>query len=520
MTFQNRPGGILALTLLILTANAFLHYFADNNRTHGWPSNIVRNWEQYGLSTLKGKMVKNPGGFEALSNPEVYAGHRPASLLPVFAVKRLFSWTGADMLAFHVLCSLTIGISTWFLLGKHTLAWFAGAAVLLSPGYTIYQASLDPNAIALLMTLPFAALILPQLAKPTLSVASFLYVLALTIGYSMLNWTTIFGHGMVLAYLLVAPGIRRNRLYLYMAVAGSCTVGVAALSILEKLGGGGSSQASPGILELLAGYTWGNTGYGADLSTVKAFIRLGFTGFVGMLPLLVVAACCFLSRRPKPGGIRSWLLFLPLGVGLLGVASLRNYYGHHPWMAAPMDVVGLVLSLALLFKSREVPVPEEAAKPRGFIWPTAFVLSGFVYAALVTSILRVHSGEFLALVKLVRDHTVRSDSIVLMESTDPELAKDQDTIAQYIDRHIIVVHDLTAPQLPAAHAFVLSLTESEKLPLVGMTTEPEFASWPGVRQLLDWYAKAVARRSASEAHFKPKAPYRLYQLAPTASGNP
>ena len=71
----------------------------DSDLGLGWPRSCIRNWHQFGLITLKGQLVSNPGGHDALLRPEVYAGHRAASLYLAFLVSSLFSWTGSNALA-------------------------------------------------------------------------------------------------------------------------------------------------------------------------------------------------------------------------------------------------------------------------------------------------------------------------------------------------------------------------------------------------------------------------------------
>lgn len=70
------------LVLLMLAASGILLYLADGNLAVGWRNNVVRNWEQYGLLTLKGKLVTNPGGYEALTRPEVYPGTARPAFIP------------------------------------------------------------------------------------------------------------------------------------------------------------------------------------------------------------------------------------------------------------------------------------------------------------------------------------------------------------------------------------------------------------------------------------------------------
>jgi hypothetical protein len=504
MKSANRVPRFILLTLLALTANGIMLYLSDGNLACGWTNNVVRNWEQSGFLTLNGKLVTNPGGYEALTKPEVYKGHRAASMYPVFLIKRLFAWTGAGTLAFHVALSLTLLLSIWVLLGKSRIAWLAGAAAILCPGYASYQTVLCPVANPLLMGLPFAAIVLPLLVKPSLSPAALAALLLTTAAYTTLNWSTVFVHGMLLAYLVAARQVSRRREGLYVAVAGVSLILVAGMSVLDKRGGSGSFK------DLLGGYFWGSEGYGTYLTTDRAVVRLLFVGAAGLLPLLLVCGYV-LAQRAKSNPERPWVAFWPLGAAVIGVGIMRNYFGIQPWMAAPAFLVGLVLSMRLLVEGKKGTSTVQETQGGGKILAPATFLAGcFVYGAGVTVMASLQHSGFHALMTLVRTHTVRADTIVLMD-TDSRLASIATGVADCADRRVVVLNDLSAWERIGGRAFLLSTSGEVKLPLVAKTSQPALASCPLAQELLAWYGKLVSRRLPGDREFSPGTCY-LYEL--------
>ena len=64
---------------------------------------MERNWEQLGLFTLHGKLVTNPGGFEAATHPKILAGYSPVCFYPAYFSTQIFAWTGLGTMSFHIL---------------------------------------------------------------------------------------------------------------------------------------------------------------------------------------------------------------------------------------------------------------------------------------------------------------------------------------------------------------------------------------------------------------------------------
>jgi hypothetical protein len=350
MMAKFRSPLFLGALILVLAGCGVLYALGGGDEAVNWVESAIRNWQQYGFWALHGKMVTNPGGYEVLTKPEIYQGHRPASMYPVFVIEQLLTWAGPGNLPFQIAFSLILFVSVGWLMRASRWAWLAAVVVLFCPGYTVYPAHLDPNAIALYMAVPFLALLLALLRRPRLGQLQAVLVCLLVFCYTQLNWTTIFGHGMVLAFLLLERSISWKRLGLYVAAAGVSLGLVATVSVLDKMGHGAaasSSTSSGSGLAMLGNYTWGTSGYGAGQTTVKAFTRIGATNTAGLLPLWLLVGFCFF-RGCKTGWARRQLALLPLAVAVIPLLVMRNYFGNHPWMATPLLLPGAVLALCLL----------------------------------------------------------------------------------------------------------------------------------------------------------------------------
>jgi hypothetical protein len=61
---MKRSTGVMKflLTLTTIVGSVLLLYMMDDGFGIGWIHNALRNWEQFGLFTLKGMLVTNHGG--------------------------------------------------------------------------------------------------------------------------------------------------------------------------------------------------------------------------------------------------------------------------------------------------------------------------------------------------------------------------------------------------------------------------------------------------------------------------
>ena len=512
-----RPASLILLIVALLAADGVLYRLTGNIELSGWTGTVVRNWNQFGIRALKGKAVTNPGGFEALSKPEIYKGHRAASMYPVFAVDELFLWTGDGLLCFNLFFNLVLFLAIWHLLGRGQTATLIAASALLCPGCTVYPAHVDPNAISLYMVVPFAAFLLPLMADTTFSSWRAAIVFCLTFAYTSLNWTTLFGHGILFAYFFSARNVPRRNLIIYTVFAGVSIALIAGVSVLDKIGYGSGSGEKTSLIRFLGGYTWAPWGYGTGMGTGKALVRLLAANLMGLLPLILAGGYLLVKQRKLMNFAYGGLVALPFVMAVLGVAAMRNYFGHHPWMAAPMLFPGLILSLALLPRQKsnadlqKMPAP---TVPRRI--PSAlFLMACFAYAVVVLGAYRAYHSEPLALLSLLRLHTDRSDTIFVIKSLDPQMADQAGSIEVSADRRVRVLDNLTDWQNSSNRAFVLSAAGVEgKLPLLARSEKTDMLSWPIVRELTAAYAKYIARRRPEDKHFDYAAgeTFGLYRL--------
>ena len=502
---------IMVLSCLwVIIVMAFFYVLRGHGDASGWPANAVHNWNQYGFGALHGKLVTNPGGFAVLTNPEIYSGHSAVSYYPVFATGLVLGWLGDGILIYHLIFSLALFLSVWFLLGRGQLAWICAFAALLCPGYSIYPTVVDPNAVALYMTLPFAAVVVFILTGHCISPLRLTFLAVVVFAYTSLNWSTLLGHGILFCALLVMPAVSWRRLGIYIALASLSGGVVGSLAVIEKMGLSAGHAGAGHFLDFLAGYTWGQTGYGVDLTTNKAILRLSVVNCIGLFPLLGFIAW-FLVKFRYADPRKDMLAFLPLLGSISGIMTMRNYFGHHPWMATPMLLPGLVLSLVLLLRPR---VNESDGSKHSFVgWK--YIVCCFFYALMVLAAFRLYQADSLEVASFVCQHTDRSDIIAVAKNLDPEMSRQADYLSEKCDRHLVVLDDLKNPPIDGGNVFLLS---AARLPsqylMIAQSKKPSLLSMPLVRDLSAFYAQKIARRNAEDRHFDytANATFCLYRL--------
>ena len=488
----------ILLFIAVLTAAMWQLYLVDDNLGASWPQNVVRNWQQFGFFTLHGQLISNPGGYQIATAPDVYKGMSPLCLWPAFGLTEAFAWTGLGTLAFHFFLTLSVFWAVWALLGKDNFAFLAAAVVVLCPGYDRWQKLLDPNAISVLLGLPYAAVLVAWMKKPRLRPADLAGVFVVTLAFIALNWTTAWVLGPLMLLLLGLPQVNRRSLGLFVLLAGLGSVLFVGVSMFNKSGGG---HGNPGALSLfLRSYLWGNVGYGEGLSTGKAFVLLAFTNSVGLFGLWVLSVGTLAYNRAAGG--RALLLSLaPLVLAIMDVVVMRNYFGHHPWMAAPVLLVGLVFSLALLRGRLTGSANSAGFKPAAPARAGILVLfctMVFAYGLAVLLFFRSNETNTLALLGLIRHHTDRGAAIVIVQKTDPELAQMAARFDELFDRHVVVVPDL--PQVPAVggHPIILSAATLADATLVARNGGAAAGSGSVMRSVSAWFNQNIARRKPGD----------------------
>jgi hypothetical protein len=481
----------------------------------GWPHNVIRNWEQFGLLALKGQLVQNPGGHAALDHPDVYAGMRAASLYPAFFIGRLFSWTGFHVLPYHILLSLAVLISTWYLLGRTDKALFIGGIVILCPGYIMWPAVMDPNDLSILNGFPYLALLWWRLQQPRLRAGDVIFLLALTVAYTALNWSTALVHGLIFVTFALSGRLSWRRLAFYTA-AGAVAAGlIVIIGVASKLSEPGRGSASQAFVQLLAGYTWGSGGYSDGSSTSTLFTRLAFINALGLLPFWLLWLWNWFPCLVADTG-RAARSLAPFFIAAFEIAGMRNYFCHHPWMAGPLLLLAGVLSLLLILAPMPAPAPiaTAALTPAASCWPwIAAMLLTFAFGFAVFLVDRVHGQRELALISLIRAHSARGDEILVVKTRDPQLAGMAQRLPEQFDRPLLVLDKLPEPQAPPSGAVLLSATPMEGgWQLVGGISGPRH-SIPLVENALAWFTKHISRRKPGDRLELAEA-YYLYSAAP------
>jgi hypothetical protein len=495
------------LVVLVLAGASWLTTLVDDGLGIVWTHDVVRNWEQFGFVELHGQLVDNEGGYQADTNPHIYAGHRPASLYPFFLVQLLFHGMGATHIYYALIAGLVF-FSIWQLLGRTDRAFLLGGVAVLTPGYLCWQTTIDPNLASVLAGFPFCVAVIWLLRKERLNLIQICLLLVLIILYSAINWSTVFIQGMLFATLLLLPKVPRKNLIIYVILAAVPAVLIVGLSVIDKMTNG-HHDSNSGFAKIYRDYGWGNSGYGLDLTTKTAVLRLLCINIAGLLPVIVFL-CWEIWRRRTSGSQKTGPFSpLPFLASLFALAVLRNYFGHHPWMSCNYVLLGMVLSLVVWKSTRSMDEPVEQGRLKP-VWQWGALGTAFAYGFIVLSFYHVHNDLELNLVKLIRGHTPRSAIILITRNSDPKLFSIQERLPEPFDRHVIVLDKITDAEAGMTNKFWLTAVKQDGYQLVASNDEDGNDGAPLAKQMLGWYSRVIAhRRTGDRMDFD--AQYYLYK---------
>ena len=486
-----RPAHILIL-LTALLGTTWLTTLVDDGLGLDWTANVTRNWEQYGFSNLHGKLVVNPGGYEAVTHPQYYAGHRPASLYPLYFIHHLTGGLNLDFLPFYLIVAAVVSLSIWQMLGRGPIAFWFAVTLILSPGYIRWQTTQDPNLAAVMWGYPFSVVAFVLLQKSRLKPAEWLLLGAATALYSAINWSAAFVHAMLFMALLLHPRVSRRNLLAYASVAATVGLLVLSASVASKMTNAAGQHAPPS--SLFQSYCWGNQGYGADLTTKTAIMRLTAVNLMGLLPVLMLLGWLVWRknafRRSKIG-----LLFLvPLVVPLLEMTALRNYFGHHPWMSCNFVLLGLVLAI-VTWQANQTGQPEKTVQPVKLPWQIAALAGLLLYGSAVLEFYHIHNAAEINLAKFLRAQTSRATTIAINPDTDPELATMIELrLPELFDRNVIPANIKTNAPAP-----IVLLTAVASPPAGHLIARSQATGGsPLMEKMLAWYSRTIAHRRAGD----------------------
>jgi hypothetical protein len=479
----------MLIVLAVAIGAAWLTTLVDNGLGTCWTQAAVRNWEQFGLLNLHGKIVCNNGGFQAETHPYFYPGHRPASLYPVFLCYHLLVATGLGFLVYYAVIAALVLMSIWWLLGRTDRAFWLAAITVITPGYLRWQTTLDPNLTAVLIGFPFCAAVIELLRRPVLNLRQILLLFVLILFFSALNWTTVFVHAMLFATLLILPRVPWRHILIYAGLTAIMAGAVLLVSVSSKMSQPDGS--SVGLVSMLQAYGWGNLGYGTGMTTRTALMRLVAVNLMGLLPVLICLGWQWWQRagRLTAAGM---LFCLPALVSAMEILGMRNYFGHHPWMSVNFFLLGLILA-ATAWKARaETPSGENNIRPPARL---AWLGAVFVYSFIVLAIGHAHIDRELAFVTFIRAHTSRDTTIIIRRDTDPALVGLSPRLDELFDRHLVVVPGIGENSLAdlSAKRVILTVTAPPSGKILAQTAGAAHPS-PVVQTLLGWYSRYVARR--------------------------
>jgi len=461
-----------------------------------WGHNVLVNWQDFGFYALKGQLVYNPGGYNLPDHPLVYAGHRAFGLYPAYFVDWLFGGCDSGR-PFYVAFSLVIGISVWWLLGLNLAGMVAAICVIFSPIFTRMVPQLDLFAIPIFFGIPFLGGIRGVLEREKLTLGSWALILGIVTVYAPLNWTTIGAFTITLVYLAVALQKQLKNVLLFALIVGVAGLLVLGLSLASKVGGGGTRS---NIFSMLYNtYLFGPLGYDkGGMTWIKAITRLMAANVVGLLPLWLFLCWVVWTvvRWEKKAAWSLALPLLPLVTAVLFIGGLRNYFAHHPWMAGPVIICGIVFSARLLIdRTGSADGPHESNAQRDWFRLAVVGLVCFAYGFIVVSVFKINQAEEDEILLLAKQNTTRRDVIFFSPKNEPWIAQlpglmDRallpftDELANNLSMQHVTCYELTGHALPGKNTLV---AQTEALPPQGL-----------VARLLGWYRTHIAKRTPGD----------------------
>lgn len=214
---------------------------------------------------------------------------------------------------------------------------------------------------------------------------------------------------------------------------------------------------------------------------------------IGLFP--VIAFVGWEIWRGRNSGRGTGILFLlPWLVSVLEVSTLRNYFGHHPWMSCSFILLGITLSF-VVWKSTRLPANDlKPVRARPFLQWAGLALT-LAYAFIVLLFYHVHNGQKLALMKMIRDHTPRTAVILIARNTDPWLASTGDRLQELFDRRVVIL-DQIPPSKPAlTEGYLLTGEKNNAFPSAANSDDRGMIeSLPFMKPMLQWYSHSIAHR--------------------------
>lgn len=513
---MNSKTKTLIVCLVMAMAGGILFFGqSEQARNGGWAHSVLRNWDEYGFFRLEGRMITNPGGYAVLEDPQYYTGHRPHVLRAAYFIGCLTGNPGHEGWLFQALLSALVGWAIWKGLGQSLAAFLVAFCTVVSPGFIRHSLILDTLAIPVLLGIPFLVLAALLLRKETLKVIDWICLVVLCVAYTAINWTTGMALVVAFAYFVASANFKLNRIIALFAAAGVSAAIVLAISVFDKRSG--DASAAHALVALYNNYLFGPGGYGKiPMDWVTATRRILVANVMALAPLLCAAG--FVASAKPWRKTFSVVALLPLLASLACVAFFRNYFATHPWMAAPVIILGCIATLLSWYDRSEIKRGPSAATTKAVV---VFIsLLSLAYGLLLSQVYHLYSSGTAEIKAMVRTNTGRAD-IVLCDQSVLEDGMVLDWLESGCDRKFLLSDGKPDATVRGSNARLFLLTtnpdnaagvrvadsNSSVDPIAGFLHAP-----------LEWYRAKVARRDAREVP-KTSAIYYLQELtqAGTAS---
>lgn len=512
---MNSKTKTLIVCLVMAMAGGILFFGqSDLERNGGWAHRVLRNWGEYGFFKLQGRMITNPGGYGVLEDPQYYTGHRPHVLHAAYFVGCLTGKPGYEGWLFQALLSALVGWAIWKGLGQSLASFLIAFCTIVSPGFIRHSLILDTLAIPVLLGIPFLVLASLMLRNEQLRPIDWICLLLLCVIYTALNWTTGMALVVVFAYFVTSANFKLGRTIALFAAAGVSAAVVLAVSVFDKRSG--DASAAHALVALYNNYLFGPGGYGnIPMDWVTATRRILAANTIALAPLIFAAGFVVSTRLLRT--TLSIITLLPLLASLACVAFFRNYFATHPWMAAPVFILGCIATLLSWHDRSKINLGLNAASTKVLV--VLISLLSLAYSLLVSQVYQIYSSGTAANIKsMLRTNTERAD-IVLCDQSVLEDGMVLDWLESGCDRKFLLWQGCPDATVPGSNARLFLLTtnpDNAAGVLVADSNSPVVAVASFLNAPLDWYRANVARRDAREVQ-QPSAIYYLLELPPAAT---
>jgi hypothetical protein len=509
---QQQTFFALFFCVLALLGNTILEWNVDHNVGQAWPHNVLRNWKEFGFAALNGKLVINEGGHDLPENPQIYRGHRAPSLYPAYFMGRWIPGPNVTATPFFFALSALVLFCGILLFDWKPWGFLVSGIAILTPGYLLWPKILDPNTNTILLGIPYAAFVWRLMRQPEWRWQTLVLLTAGTAVFATLNWTTALVHAQLFFYL-VARKVPFRRLAAYVIVGVLTTGFVAVSSILAKTNAP-AAGAGNGFATIFENYMWGSGGYSAGSSASVLIVRYAFINALALAPLWLVLIWRWL-KTARLDLKQSCLVLAPVLVAIGETLAMRNYFCHHPWMAAPALLLGALLSLSLTWADNrsEIDVKTTSVRTHGLALAALCLVFCFSFAVILLQ--RVNNVALNSMVAFIRSATMRSDVILVSPATDPSVAAEIIRYREFADRWFDTT-DAIATNKVRGSVFLLSSQKpgADWTPVAETSVNRAAAQGP-VEKLLGWFSKHISRRGDK---FKATGEYRLYQRRESSPG--